>query len=242
MHGQIPGYEEKAALQTAKWKRETEISHKGCVLRLLNGKHAIVIGHTGSGKTFFMARVADLYLKRFIFVNPQLEDVVDNICTVAYQEPDELLEGVLDGQSRIEFIPDENTDVALVQLEAIRRGLFDIAAEMNIQSGVWWMNMIIDECQEYAWKGSREDTDNYFRRGRRFGIRSFALTQRPQNISSTIINNIELQVIFRTGSYEMPYFKTYKIPIEEHQEWLKQDYNYCLYDGFEMTECEAIEP
>jgi hypothetical protein len=227
--------------QHAVWKRETELRHKGCVLKVLNGKHCLVIGATGSGKTFWMARVADLYFHRFIFINPQLEVEVDKICNVAYEEPGELLEGVLDGEKAIEFVPDENTDVALLQLEEIRRGLFDIAAEMNIEAGTWWQNVIIDECQEYAWKGSRNDVDNFFRRGRRFGIRSFALTQRPQNISSTIINNIQYQVIFRTGSYESPYFKTYKIPIEEHQEWLKRDYHYILYDGFQVDRCIPIE-
>ena len=234
-------YQEKAGFQLAAWKRDSELKHKGCVLKVLNGKHAIVIGATGSGKTFWMAKVCDLYLHRFIFVNPQLEDEVDKICQVAYEDSQEVIEGVLDGVKAIEFIPDEDTDTALVQLEEIRRGLFEIAAEMDIKSGTWWMNMIIDECQEYAWKGSREDVDNYFRRGRRFGIRTFALTQRPQNISSTIINNISNQVIFRTGSYESPYFKTYKIPIEEHQDWLKNDYHYILYDGFEAQECEPIE-
>jgi hypothetical protein len=235
-------YQEKGGFQLARWQRESELKHKGCILKVLGGKHCLVIGSTGSGKTFWMSRVADAYFHRFIFVNPQLEPEVDRICTVGYEDPEELLEGVIDGQKAIEFIPDENDDVALLQLEAIRRGLFDIAAEMNIEAGTWWMNFILDEAQTYAWKGSREDVDNFARRGRRFGIRSFFLTQRPQNISSTIINNIQYQVIFRTGTYESPYFKTYKIPIEDHAEWLKRDYHYILYDGFEVQECEPIEP
>jgi energy-coupling factor transporter ATP-binding protein EcfA2 len=234
-------YDEKAAVQTAKWGREAELRHKGCVLKILNGKHCLVIGATGSGKTYFMAKVADTYFHRFIFVNPQLEEEVDRVCTHAFESPEETLEAVLDGIKAIEFIPDENDEVALLQLEELRRGLFDIAADMNIKSGTWWMNFILDEAQTYAWKGSREDVDNFARRGRRFGIRSYFLTQRPQNISSTIINNIQYQVIFRTGTYESPYFKTYKIPIDEHQEWLKQDFHYILYDGFEVQECEPIE-
>lgn len=241
MTQQIPGYEEKAALQTAAWKRQADLKHKNCVLKVLTGKHCLVIGSTGSGKTFWMAYVADKFLNRFIFVNPQLEEVVDKICATGYDAPEEVLEGVTNGEKSIEFVPDEDDEVALLQLEEIRRGLFDIASEMNIKSSQWWMNFILDEAQTYAWKGSREDADNFARRGRRFGIRSWFLTQRPQNISSTIINNIQYQVIFRTGGYESPYFKTYKIPIEEHSEWLKQDYHYILYDNFEVTECEPIE-
>jgi hypothetical protein len=242
MTGQIPGYEERSALQTAEWKPETEQSHKGCVLRVLNAKHCLVIGATGSGKTFWMARVADLYLKRFIFVNPQLEREVEKICTVAYDDANELLEGVLDGNRRIEFIPDENDDVALVQLEEIRRGLFDIAAEMNIQANQFWLNFILDECQIWLYKGSRNDADNFARRGRRFGIRSFFLSQRPQSVSSTTINNVDNQIIFRTGSYESVYFKQYKIPIEAEKEWLEKPFHYVLWDGFTMQRCEPIEP
>jgi len=238
---QIPGYQEQATLQTAKWRRETELKHKGCILKVLNGKHCLVIGATGSGKTFWMAKVADEYLHRFIFVNPQLEESVAKICHVSYTEPEDLLEGIIDGKTAIEFVPDENDAAAIVQLEIIRRGLFDIAAEMQIKAGTWWMNFILDEAQSYLWKGSRNDGDNFARRGRRFGIRSFFLTQRPQNISSTVINNIQYQVIFRTGSYETVYFKQYKIPIDEHAEWLKQDFHYILYDGFEVQECERIE-
>lgn len=227
--------------QLAVWRREQELAHKGCILRVLNGKHSLVIGATGSGKTFWMSHVADNYLHRFIFVNPQLEEGVDKICRTGYDCAEEVLEAVIDGERSIEFVPDETTEVALLQLEEIRRGLFQIAADMNVKSSQWWMNMIIDEAQEYAWKGSREDVDNFFRRGRRFGIRTFALTQRPQNISSTIINNIQYQVIFRTGTYESPYFKTYKIPIDEHKAWLMQDYHYILYDGMEAQECEPAQ-
>jgi DNA helicase HerA-like ATPase len=227
--------------QHAVWRRESERKHIGCVLKVLNGKHIFILGSTGSGKTFWMAKVADTYLHRFIFINTQMEVEVDKICSSGYDEPGELLEGVLDGEKAIQFVPDEDDDVALLQLEEIRRGLFEMAAEMHIESGTFWMNLIVDEIQEFAWKGSRNDIDNLFRRGRRFGIRGWGLSQRPQNVSSTIINNISHQVIFRTGGYESPYFKTYKIPIEEHEAWLKKDYHYLVYDNYEMLECIPIE-
>jgi len=56
---------------------------RGCIARVLRGKHVLVIGSTGTGKTWWMAKVADHYLHRFVFVNPNLEDVVDNICTTS---------------------------------------------------------------------------------------------------------------------------------------------------------------
>jgi len=214
--------------------------HTSCVARVLRGKHVLVIGATGTGKTWWMSKVANRYLHRFVFVNPNLEEVVENICTAHYDTPSEVLSGLLDGEIRIEFIPAEDTKESLTQLEELRIGLFEISAELNIPSGTWWLNFILDEAQTYAWKGSREDVDVFARRGRRYGIRSWFLTQRPQNISSTIINNVQNQVIFRTGPYETPYFKNYRIPIEEESEWLMKPYHYILYDGFKVYRCNPI--
>jgi DNA helicase HerA-like ATPase len=213
----------------------------GCVAKVLKGKHVLVIGSTGTGKTWWMAKVATRYLHRFIFVNVNLEEVVENITTAHYYEPSDVLEGLLNGEIRIEFIPSEDSKTALEQLEELRKGLFGIATELDLSSGAWWLNFILDEAQSYAWKGSREDVDVFATRGRRYGIRSWFLTQRPQNVSSTIINNVQSQIIFRTGPYETPYFKGYKIPIEEHLGWLKKKYQYLLYDGFEVKECPAIK-
>ena len=233
--------EEEPAQEIETVRDELGWYRRSCVARVLRGKHCLIIGATGTGKTWWMAKVAKRYLHRFIFVNPNLEEVVDNICTVQYTEPSDVLTGLLDGEIRIEFIPDEDTNIALEQLEELRLGVFEIAAEINMPSGTWWLNMIIDEAQSYAWKGSRSDVDVFATRGRRYGIRSWFLTQRPQNISSTIINNCQNQVIFRTGPYETPYFKGYRIPIEGEAEWLKKKFYYILYDGFIVYRCRPIK-
>ena len=214
---------------------------RSCIARVLKGKHCLVIGATGTGKTWWMSKVAGRYLHRFIFVNPNLEEVVEQICTAHYYQPSEVLTGLLNGETKIEFIPDEDTATSLAQLQELRLGLFEIAAEINVTSGTWWLNFILDEAQTYAWKGSREDVDVFATRGRRYGIRSWFLTQRPQNISSTIINNAQSQIIFRTGPYETPYFKSYRIPIEDEQEWLKKPYHYILYDGFVVYRCNPVK-
>lgn len=214
---------------------------RGCIARVLRGRHCLVIGATGTGKTWWMSKVARRYLHRFIFVNPNLEEVVENICTAHYDDPSEVLEGLLNGENKIEFIPSEDTKIALEQLEELRLGLFEIAAELDIPSGTWWLNFILDEAQTYAWKGSREDVEVFATRGRRYGIRSWFLTQRPQNVSSTIVNNVQSQIIFRTGPYETPYFKSYRIPIEEEQDWLRKPFNYVLYDGFQVWRCKPVK-
>jgi DNA helicase HerA-like ATPase len=213
---------------------------KSCVARALEGKHCLIIGATGTGKTWWIAEVAKRHFHRFIFVNPNMEEVVETICTTQCTEPEEVLSELLANERKIEFRPDEDTAVALRQLKELRLGLFEIAEDIDAHSGVWWLEFILDEAQTYAWKGSRQDVDVFATRGRRYGIRSWFVTQRPQNISSTICNNVENQIIFRTGPYETPYFKNYRIPIEGQSEWLQKKYHYVLYDGFDVSRCDPI--
>jgi type IV secretory pathway ATPase VirB11/archaellum biosynthesis ATPase len=120
---------------------------RSCIARVLKGKHCLIIGATGTGKTWWMSKVAKRYLHRFIFVNPNMEEVVEDICTVHYDEPSDVLSGLLDGEIRIEFIPDEDTNTALEQLKELRLGVFEIASELDISSGMWWLNFILDEAQ-----------------------------------------------------------------------------------------------
>lgn len=236
--------EEGATLETAAENHFSAFKKEECIARVLSGKHTLVIGATGSGKTFFMANVANLYLNRFVFVNPQMEESVSRICTYSTDEPEEVIEAITEGERSIEFIPDEDIDTALEQLAELRTDFFTIAQELRsegkIEDGAFWLDFILDEVQLYAWKGARTDVDNFATRGRHWGVRAWFLTQRPQNVSSTIINNVNYQVIFKTGSYESQYFRTYRIPIEAHSTWLRRDYHYIVWDGFNATECKPV--
>jgi hypothetical protein len=214
---------------------------RSCIARVLKGKHCLVIGATGTGKTWWMTKVAKRYLHRFIFVNTNLEEKVEEVCTVQYDEPVDVLNGLLDGEIRIEFIPSDDVNEALEQLEELRLALFKLAVEIDISSGEWWLNFIIDEAQTYAWKGTHGKVEHFATKGRRYGIRSWFITQRPQNLNSTIINNVDNQIVFLTGLYEDPYFKNYKIPIEEERQWLEKKYHYVLYDGFRIYRCYPIK-
>jgi DNA helicase HerA-like ATPase len=237
--------EEQAVMATAAENHFSAFKKEMCIGKVLTGRHCLVIGATGSGKTFWMANVANRFFNRFIFCNPQMEESVSGICHFTTEEPDEVIESLMDGVRAIEFIPAEDVDEAIDQLASLRVDLFGMAQEMRaegkIEDGAFWLDFILDEAQMYAWKGSRNDVDNFATRGRHWGIRNWFLTQRPQNLSSTIINNVQYQVIFRTGSYESQYFRTYKIPIEAHAGWLKKDYHYILWDGFDAQECTPVK-
>lgn len=213
---------------------------RDCPARVLNGKHVLIVGKTGAGKTYWMAEVADNFLDCFIFVNTQLERCVEKITNFSTNNAQEVVEALEEGHRKIEFIPSENDIEAISQLEIIRRDLWYVAEEMKIKEGQWWINMIVDEAQAFAWLGSRTDLQNFARRGRRFGIKSWFLSQQPQDLAKAIVNNVDWQVLFKLGQYSSIYFKNYKIPIEEHLGWLDRDYHYVIYDGSDIKKCLPI--
>ena len=57
-----------------------------CERQILKGKHVLVIGTTGSGKTYFATRFAEKYYDCFLFVNTSLEDQVTKICQIIIQK------------------------------------------------------------------------------------------------------------------------------------------------------------
>lgn len=198
IHGSREGYPAEVAFDAA-----------------LDAKHILVIGGTGAGKTYFVTRLCER-LNTFIFVNTQEETEVENICQVVTSEPDDIMELLSEGYTKIEFIPSEDLDEAMQQLSDIRLILFNLGGALYPRKSPEepTINFIIDEAQLYAPKMSRTDLDNIGTRGRRWGVRGIFLTQRPQLLSSTLINLCEQQIIFRTGQYEGKYFSGYKIPIE----------------------------
>ena len=201
----------------------------------------MVIGGTGTGKTFFVTRLCER-LDTFIFVNTQEETEVESVCQVVTSEPEDIMELLGEGYTKIEFIPSEDLDEAMEQLSEIREILFNLGAALYPRKPPEdpTINYIIDESQLYMPKMSRTDLDNIATRGRRWGVRGIFLTQRPQLLSSTAINLCSQQVIFLTGQYESKYFSGYKIPIEPHMQWLERDYHFILWDGRVVKECLPV--
>ena len=192
-----------------------KVVHKpDCMEYALTGKHILVIGGTGSGKTYFVTRMCER-LESYIFVNPQEEVEVEDICQAVTSEPEDILELFGEGITKIEFIPAEDPEEATDQIQEIRLFLFDLGAVINPKgTDRPYINIIVDEAQIFAPKAKRTDIDNIATRGRRYGVRGIFLTQRPQLLSSTVINLCERQIIFRTGQYESKYFSSYNIPID----------------------------
>lgn len=184
------------------------------------------------------------FLDAFVFVNTQEEREVSQVCDVQLETPDELQEALEEGYRRIEFTPSMDRDTAIEEVEVIREQLFAIGSEMKARSTEleipFWVTVFLDEAQVYAPIMTHKDAENIWIRGRGYGIRGVAITRQPQEISKSIVNNVEYELIFKQGHYAEPYFTRFKIPIGEHEEWLKGEHNFVLYDKETIIECDPI--
>jgi hypothetical protein len=200
--------------------------------------HGFITGKTGCGKTYFSAHIAKQCFPRFIFVNSQYEREVTHVCNSHTSTVDGVMEALYYKRNRIEFIPALQPEKALVQFRQLREYLFRVGRDLNTQEP--WIVLICDESDIYAPKGAFSDLNACFQRGRRYGLKCLAISQRPQLVSSTLLNQCSWQVIFISGGYSAPYFNEYKIPYQEHIQWLSQPYNYILFNGVEATEYSPV--
>jgi len=196
------------------------------ISKLYNARHILIIGATGSGKTYFATRYARR-LPFFVFVNTQEEHEVSRVSDAVCYSVDEMKRDISEGATRIEFIPSENTSKAVLQLKEIRSYLFEVGNIIQKR----WCTIFIDEADIYAPK-SGGDIDNFFKRGRKRGIQAVAITQRPASLSHSVITQCDLQVVFAFNPYEMLYFDHYKIPVKDHSDWIEKRYHYLLIDSF----------
>ena len=214
-----------------------------CISRALSGRHILLIGTTGSGKTYAAAYMAR-YLDAFIFINTQQEKEATQVCDVRLDNPEEVQDAFEEGYRKIEYIPSMDRESAQQEVEVIREGLFEIGSEIKAQSNeleiAMWVTVFLDETQVYAPLRTHLDAENLWNMGRGYGIRGVAISRQPQELSKDVVNNCEFELIFKLGHYAEPYFKAFKIPIEEHKAWLARKHHFLLYDKDTMTECKPI--
>ena len=214
-----------------------------CIARALSGRHVLIIGTTGGGKTYaasYMCR----FLDSFVFINTQRELSVTRMCQVSLEDPSELQDAMEEGYRGIEYIPSMDRDEAREEVQTIREQLFEIGEVIKENAQVlelpMWITLFLDEAQVYAPLLTHKDAEIIWNQGRGLGIRGVAISRQPQELSKDIVNNVEYELIFQLGDYAIPYFNRFKIPIEQHQEWIDREHHFLLYDKRKITRCRPI--
>lgn len=214
-----------------------------CINRALSGKHVLLIGSTGSRKTYAASYMAQ-FLDSFVFINTQRELSVTNMCDVSLDDPSELQDALEEGYRKIEYIPSMSRDEARDEVQVLREQVFELGEVIKEEAHVlelpMWVTVFLDEAQVYAPLHTHLDGEIFWTQGRGMGIRGIAISRQPQEVSKEIVNNCEYELIFELGHYATPYFKTFKIPIEEHEDWLARKHHFLLYDKHTITECLPV--
>jgi len=204
-------------------------------------KHHAIVGITGSGKTYFSTWEYHNIQNRAIFINTSDEYFPEKYSDVIVYDIDGFLEAFNSGKKKICFSPQTEKDITVEDLIQIRDILFAYGSEVNKgrKEPLVWCHIYIDEIQEFSnKKAPNSEIDSFFKRGRRKGITAIAISQRPAEVSHTILNNCSAHIIFKLSSFEKTYFTTYRIPIFEtdKEEWIKQQYYFVVFDGYDLKE------
>lgn len=202
-------------------------------------RHGFITGTTDSGKTTFAAHYFRANDGLNIFFNVQEEYVVEENADIIVYTIDELETAIEEGYTRICFNPElAGEDVSIEDIDVTIRMMFAIGTIAKRQAKGRpdvWCTIYIDEVQEYGGKAGHPVIHRLFKRGLGYGIRGIAMSQRPADVSHTILTQSHQHVIFYVGSYDHPYFENYDIPIEEHMTHLETEYNFVIWDKRTIT-------
>ncbi len=211
--------------------------------------HVIVVGKTQSGKTVFVSKYFEENEGINIFFNTNeiyaVEKVADHIITTV-QELIDILNELETNDVRICFNPQEaGEDITIQQLASVINMCFAIGAIAKRQAkgnAPMWCTIIIDEVQTWGEKAGHPVIHKLWKRGWSYGIRAVGISQRPADVSHTILTQSYYHVIFYVGEYDHPYFRKYDIPIEEHMEHIEfKSYRFVIWDGHTITRYDKVK-
>jgi len=210
-------------------------------------KHTAIVGITGSGKTVYATKLFVDQTTLCIFINTNSEVYPEHNSQVIIHDLDGFYEAWNTySATKIVWTPNENEDIKTEDLEQLIKLLFQIGKTINAkrQEPKIWCHLFIDEIQEYSGKTKRSlIIDRVFKRGRRYGIVGIAISQRPAEISHTILVNCYEHVIFMVSEYETQYFRDYGIPVYEGSEawnWIQQPHYYVIFKSGQLFKYNPV--
>jgi len=210
-------------------------------------KHIFVAGCTGSGKTVFSSSLFAQSNRLAIFINTNNEVLPEQKSDIVFHDIEGFCTAINKFKKRkLCLSPTMEKDIEITDINQIIQILFEMGKNINENkiSPFIWCELYIDEIQEYQAKhGKAPFISRVWKRGRRYGIVGIAISQRPADVSHTVLTQSETHYLFNMGVYEKGYFSAYGIPVfeQEYMDWLQQDYHYLKYEKGKVEMYEPIE-
>jgi len=188
-------------------------------MKILMDKHTSILGETQTGKTLLANHLFSITGGLFI----DIEDVGDikAQATLTRRNSPAQFVRTLRKYKYVKYVPSEREAKSLLEVKWVWRAL----KKLNKNIFVY-----VDEIQN--WGGSRKNAfDVYAIRGLKYGIHLVAISQRPQNISKTILTQSPTVVIFDISGMEKKYFEDKGLPYEDIKNNLMNEpkYSFVVY-------------
>ncbi len=194
--------------------------------------HTTVIGRTGSGKTYGALKSLSKQKEGCLFL--------DTVMTAKPKEFDEISIKANTKSTDINLIREALKDKCKLTLE-YTRATEDYRNDMtynlvNYLMRYKWEKLLIavDEVHLYSKNGIKA-LEQIATVGRHKGIYLVAISQRPANISNTIMTQSEKFVVYSLSGMETDYLKRYNIPAESILEKTTEQYSYVTWDSYNIA-------
>ena len=210
-------------------------------------------GITRSGKTVFASEYFRNNSGFNIFINTNEEYCVESAADYIASDFNTVLDIINKHSENNPNNPDLNIcynpktagdDISINEVETLINMCFAIGAHHKRRAQGQpeiWCTVFIDEVQTWGEKTGHPAIHKLWKRGLGYGIRAVGISQRPADVSHTVLTQSMYHVIFYLGDYDHPYFKKYQIPIEEHMEHIEfKSYRFVIWDGTKMTRYNKV--
>ena len=200
----------------------------------LTSRHLVIVGSTDSGKSTFAEYLFAKTPHKAIFYDQQDERTIGTLLQDENEVKIPFTPAILARYNKILIYSHFRHEDKVKEIESIVNNLMLIGKHYPPRR--IWCNLFVTEAHELANKMDRDSPLNKIAtKGIRYGISLIADTQRPSQISHTILTQAPNHIIFKLSDYEYPYFRDYKIPIDEFGEHIKKPYHFVLYKDGEIT-------
>lgn len=197
--------------------------------------HSTVIGLTRSGKTWATKQSLARRKEGVIFFNIQLEDMPKPFVEANCKNSLGQIVAAIKKGKKINYLPQRNNEMRELELIALINICYD--AGFTQKKNIFFA---VDEVHLYK-KAALDKLEEIATTGLRFGVNGIFISQRPANISNTLMTQSSQMVIFKTNM-ESTYFQRYSMPADLIQDRLSKagEYSYLVWNWQELSQAKKV--